>query len=69
VPGGTIGVRLVAGAGFLATAISVLLIFVPPAGTGNALNYEVNVVGQTAAIIACGFGLYAWGRRMRKEEG
>ncbi len=69
VPGGRTGVRAIGGVGFLATAISVLLVFVPPAGSGNAMNYEVNVCGQTAVIIACGFGLYVWGRGSGGKNG
>jgi hypothetical protein len=40
-----------------------VLVFVPPAGTGNVLNYEVNLVWQTAAVVAGGIGLYYFGRR------
>ncbi len=63
VPGGRAGLLLLAGAGFAATAISLLLVFVPPVGTANRINYEANVVGQTAAIIVCGLGVYWWSRR------
>jgi amino acid transporter len=65
VPGGRTGVLLTAGAGAAATAISLVLVFVPPAGTGNIVNYEVNVVGQTAAIVACGLAVLWWARRER----
>ncbi len=63
VRGGGRGVSLLAGTGFVATGISLLLVFVPPVGTANRVNYEVNVLGQTAAIIACGLALYWWGGR------
>ena len=59
----TLGLRLAAIAGLLATVISMVLVFVPPAGTANVLNYEVNVVWQMAAVVAGGVGLYWFGRR------
>ena len=58
VPGGTVGLYVVAISGFAATAISVALLFVPPAGTANVLNYEVNLVGQGAVVLAIGAVLY-----------
>jgi amino acid transporter len=63
VPGGQTGLALVAGTGLFATLISLLLVFVPPGGTANAINYEVNVVGQTLAIVACGLAVFWWSRR------
>ncbi len=59
----TWGLRLASWAGLAATAISMVLVFVPPAGTTNVLNYEVNLVWQTAAVMAGGVGLYYFGRR------
>jgi amino acid transporter len=49
---------LAAGAGFLATLISLALVFVPPAGTENVLNYEVNILLQALVIIAIGAVLF-----------
>ncbi len=49
---------LVAATGGLATAISLGLVFVPPAGTANVINYELNVIGQSAVILAVGLILY-----------
>jgi hypothetical protein len=46
--------RLAAAAGFLATAVSLCLVFVPPSGT-NALNYELTLGLQAAAILAAGY--------------
>jgi amino acid transporter len=63
VPGGTIGVIAVATVGFLATAISVGLVFVPPGGTANVLNYEANLIGQAAIILAVGWVLFWRARR------
>jgi glutamate:GABA antiporter len=63
IPGGGVGLGLVSGAGFLATAISLALVFVPPAGTTNVLNYEGNLIGQAAVILVLGGGLYWHSRR------
>jgi glutamate:GABA antiporter len=49
--------------GFLATAISVGLVFVPPEGTENALNYEFNLIGQALVIMAIGAVLFWRARR------
>lgn len=62
-PGGTAGAWLIAGAGMFATLVAMALVFVPPSGTENALNYEVNLVGQAALLIAIGIALYWWSRR------
>jgi amino acid transporter len=62
-PGGQAGLWLVAGAGFLATAISLALLFVPPAGTENVVNYEVNLIGQAAIVLGAGFALYRFSSR------
>jgi amino acid transporter len=50
--------------GFLATAVSLALIFVPPPGS-NALTYLINVIAQAAIVMGVGVGLYAWSRRAR----
>jgi hypothetical protein len=34
------------------------LLFVPPPGTENVLNYEVNLIGQTAILIGIGMFFY-----------
>jgi amino acid transporter len=63
VPGGRLGLWLVTIAGFIATVISLTLVFVPPAGTGNVVNYEANVLLQSAAVMGVGLSLYAMTRR------
>ena len=64
----TLGLRLAAVAGLAATVISMILVFVPPSGTANVLNYEVNLIWQTAAVLAGGIGLYYFGRRQKRAE-
>jgi amino acid transporter len=53
--------------GFLATAISVGLVFVPPTGTENVLNYEINLIGQAAIIMAIGAVLF-WRSQIEPAE-
>ena len=57
-PGGSLGAWAIAGCGLIATVIAMGLVFVPPTGTENVLNYEVNLIGQAAMLIAIGMGLY-----------
>jgi hypothetical protein len=64
----TLGLRVAAFAGLAATTISMILVFVPPAGTTNVLNYEVNLIWQTAAVVAGGIGLYYFGRRRARTR-
>ena len=64
-PGGTIGAWLIAGCGLLSTGIAMALVFVPPAGTENVLNYEVNLIGQAALLIGGGLLLYRGARAPR----
>src|SRR5262249_39625584 len=62
-PRGNVGVAVIAAIGFLATAISVALVFVPPGGTTSVLNYEVNLIGQAVIILAIGAVLFWRARR------
>jgi amino acid transporter len=62
-PGGTPGAWLIAGCGLAATLISMGLLFIPPAGTENVLNYEVNLIGQAAVLIGIGMFFYWSARR------
>jgi amino acid transporter len=62
-PGGTLGAWLIAGCGLLATLIAMGLVFVPPAGTTNVMNYEANLIGQAAVLIGAGMALYFVARR------
>ncbi len=60
---GMTGVVLIAGCGFLATAIAIALVFVPPPDTQNVLNYEANLAGQALLLFIIGFAFYAFARR------
>jgi amino acid transporter len=57
-PGGTVGAWLIAGCGLLATGVAMALVFIPPPGTENVLNYEANLIGQAAVLIGVGLALY-----------
>lgn len=63
-PALTGGSRGWAGCGLVATAASLALVFVPPAGA-DALTYEVSLILQAAAIVSVGYALrwYAGGSR------
>jgi amino acid transporter len=63
VPGGGLGLGLTVALGLLATIVSILLVFVPPAGSDNVWNYEVTVIVQTALVLGVGLGLLMWSRR------
>jgi amino acid transporter len=67
VPGGGAGLWLIATFGFLATAISLALVFVPPSGTTNVINYEGNILLQSAAVLGVGLALYGMTRRTRAD--
>ncbi|MDQ3170013.1 MAG: APC family permease [Acidobacteriota bacterium] len=61
------GSRLAAASGFAATAVSLGLVFVPPAGA-DALNYEIRLCVQAAAIIAIGYALKWMASRSRAAD-
>jgi amino acid transporter len=66
VPGGRMGLWMVATCGFAATVVSLALVFIPPAGTENVLNYEANLVGQALIIMLVGLVLFWNARRHRR---
>jgi glutamate:GABA antiporter len=49
--------------GFVSTAIAVGLAFVPPPGTANTANYVLNLLLQTAVVMAGGVALFAISHR------
>jgi len=70
-PGGRVGLWLLAGAGLVATAISIALTFAPPPGTTSVLNYELSLILQAGAMLGVGGMLYARERRrggVRRQE-
>ena len=65
IPGGRVGLWTIAGAGSLATAISLALVFVPPSGTTSTLNYEANLIVQSLIVIGAG-GVLIWIAQRRR---
>jgi amino acid transporter len=63
IPGGPVVACLLTAAGLLATIVSIVLVFVPPSGTENLWNYEVNLIVQGAVLIGGGALFYRFGRR------
>ena len=66
-PGGTLGAWAIAGCGMTATIIAMALLFAPPPGTENVLNYEVNLIGQTLALIGIGMFFYFGAKRSHRD--
>jgi amino acid transporter len=56
--------RLTMTIGIAATVISMALLFVPPPGTGSVLNFELNILVQSAVVLASGLLFYRRGRRV-----
>lgn len=54
----SVGMWLAVTCGLVATLFSMGLVLIPPVGTENRLNYEVNVIGQAALLIAIGMAFY-----------
>jgi amino acid transporter len=65
-PGNVQVIAGIGGCGFAATLISIGLVFIPPAGVENVLNYEANLAIQFAAVIGVGLLLY---RRTTRSGG
>ncbi len=58
VPGGRPALWFVVGVGFFATAVALGLVFIPPPGTENVVNYEANLAWQAVVIMIVGVWLY-----------
>ena len=56
------GPWLFGGLGFAATMLSIVLSFIPPAGTGNPALFIVKITAATVIFIATGLGFYWRGR-------
>jgi amino acid transporter len=67
--GGRTAVWLAGGCGLFATVTSLALVFVPPEGTTSVVNYEVNLVGQAAALLLVGIVLFWRARRTSPGSG
>jgi amino acid transporter len=63
VPGGRVGILVVAVVGFLTTLLASLFALAPPQGTESVFRYEAELLGGCALLIVCGGVLYRRGRR------
>ncbi len=64
VPFGSIGPWLFGGLGFAATMLSVILAFIPPAGTSNPGLFVVKITASTLLFVVVGLGFYWRGRKV-----
>jgi amino acid transporter len=65
-PGGRVGVWVIAGLAFAVTALSIAVSVVPPAGA-STLQFELKLLGGTAAAVAVGLALYWRGARAKRQ--
>ncbi len=65
VPGGTAGVWICGGLGFLVVLIGILVSLVPPGDSSSKLGFELKLVGGTIASILLGLVLYWRGARAK----
>jgi hypothetical protein len=50
--------RVLAWSGALTTLVAMALLFVPPVGTKNWINFEVNLILQSVAVAVLGLVVY-----------
>jgi amino acid transporter len=62
IPGGRVGIRVVAAVGFMTTLCACLFALMPPEGTTRPLMYEAQILGGSALLIVCGWFLFRRGR-------
>ena len=67
VPGGRMGVWVVAGLAFAVTSLSIVVSVVPPAGA-STLQFELKLVGGTAGAVAVDLALYWRGARSKRQS-
>ena len=58
------GPWLFGGLGFAATMLSVVLAFIPPAGTSNPGLFVIKITASTLLFVAVGLGFYWQGRKV-----
>lgn len=70
IPGGSAGVWVAGGLGFLVTLAGIIFSMIPPGETASKSLFEVETIGGSAATILVGLILYWRGARTkRREEG
>jgi len=68
IPGGKLGVWLVAGLAFFVTLASIVVSAIPPGDVSNKFVFEMKVIGASLAAIAFGLVLYFRGARQKTSE-
>jgi glutamate:GABA antiporter len=68
VPGGTTGVWICGGLGFVVVLAGIALSLVPPGDTANKLGFALTLVAGTAGSILFGLFLYWRGARKKKSQ-
>ena len=68
VPGGTAGVWISGGLGFIVVLIGILVSLVPPGDSADKLGFELKLVGGTVASVLLGLILYWRGARTKRAE-
>lgn len=67
VPGGSIGVWVCGGLGFIVVLIGILVSLVPPGDSANKIGFELKLIAGTLVSIAIGLLLYWRGARTKSE--
>jgi amino acid transporter len=68
VPGGTPGVWICGGLGFIVVLVGIGLSFVPPGDSANKLGFALTLVSGTAASVLFGLVLYWRGARAKRTQ-
>jgi hypothetical protein len=68
VPGGTPGVWIAGGLGFVVVLIGILVSLVPPGDSADKFGFELKLVAGTAASVLLGLILYWRGARAKQSE-
>jgi amino acid transporter len=68
VPGGTSGVWIAGGLGFVVVLIGILVSLVPPGDSADKLGFELKLIAGTAASVLLGLILYWRGARAKQSE-
>ena len=68
VPGGTPGVWIAGGLGFVVVLIGILVSLVPPGDSADKLGFELKLVAGTSASVLLGLILYWRGARAKRSE-
>jgi len=68
IPGGKIGVWVIAGFGLLCVLVAIGLSFIPPGDTTSKLGFEVELIGGTVVSILIGLALYYRGVVAKRRE-